>query len=257
MRQVNSVFIKTIKELYRNKTTVFWTVVWPVIFLFLGIFLFYRADPLSETPAFRAGITISMVVFSLMLSGFSTMPGIIATDRSNGLFLKLRSMPIKQWRDLLGRIFGLLFYVLVSAVIICAIGIVLGARFNLNLESISVSLGFLVLATLAASGAGIIIGTFIKNINGAVITGVGIAVVSMSLAGVTFPYAFLPNVLQAFSRFYPFSSSNAIISYMLSTQEFTGYNPINVLQISFTVTSSMLIFVLSIILYTRFCCKAD
>ena len=257
MRQVNSVFIKTIKELYRNKTTVFWTVVWPVIFLFLGIFLFYRADPLSETPAFRAGITISMVVFSLMLSGFSTMPGIIATDRSNGLFLKLRSMPIKQWRDLLGRIFGLLFYVLVSAVLICAIGIVLGARFNLSLESISVSLGFLVLATLGASGAGIIIGTFIKNINGAVITGVGIAVVSMSLAGVTFPYAFLPNVLQAFSRFYPFSSSNAIISFMLSTETFVGYNPINALQISFTIASSILIFVLSIILYTRFCWKAD
>ena len=185
------------------------------------------------------------------------MPGIIATDRTSGLFLKLRSMPVKQWKDLLGRIFGLLFYVLVSAVLICIIGIFLGARFKLSIESVSVSLGFLLLATIGATGAGIIIGTFIKNINGAVITGVGIAVVSMSLAGVTFPYAFLPNALQTFSRFYPFSSSNAIISYMLSTIEFVGYNPLSTLQITFTIASSFMIFILSIILYAKFCWKAD
>ncbi|MBN1299237.1 MAG: ABC transporter permease [Actinobacteria bacterium] len=257
MQQISAVFIKTVKELYRNKTTVFWTIIWPVIFLFLGIYLFYRADPLSQTPPFRAGITISMIVFSLMLSGFSTMPGMISMDRSSGLFLKLRSMPVKQWKDLLGRIFGLLFYVLISSVFICIIGIALGARFKISAENILASIAFLIVATIAAAGAGIIIGTFIKNINGAIITGVGISVISMSLSGVTFPYAFLPKILQAFSRYYPYSSSNAIISYMLSSREFVGYNPLSFTQIVFTVVSSVLIFALSVVLYARFCWKAD
>jgi len=257
LRQVSSVFIKTVKELYRNKITVFWTIVWPIIFLFLGIFIFYRGAPQSQAPQFRAGITISMIVFSLMLSGFSTMPGIIAQDRASGLFLKLRSMPVQQWKDSIGRIFGLLFYVLISAVLIGVIGIVLGARFNLSVESSFISLGFLILATLSAAGSGIIIGTFIKNINGAIITGVGIAVVSMSLAGVTFPYSFLPGVLQGFSRFYPFSSSNAIISYMLSTQEFVGYNPMSAFQVIFTIVISIAIFIVSLVLYSKFCWRAD
>ncbi len=257
MRQISAVFIKTIKELYRNKVTVFWTVVWPIIFLFLGIFLFYKADPLSKDPYFRGGITISMIVFSLMLSGFSTLPGIITQDRINGLFLKLRSMPVKQWRDILGRIFGLLFYVIISAILICIVGIVLGARFHLTVTSFFVSLAFLILAAISAAGCGIIIGTFVKNINGAVITGVGISVVSMSLTGVTFPYIFLPKILQTFSRYYPFSSSNAIISYMLSLPEFVGYNPISTLQIIFTVTVSILIFIVSLILYSKFCWQTD
>ncbi len=257
MRQINAVFIKTIKELYRNKTTVFWTIVWPIIFLFLGIFLFYRADPMSGEPYFRAGITISMIVFSLMLSGFSTLPGIIAQDRTNGLFLKLRSMPIKQWRDILGRIFGLLFYVAISAILIGLIGVILGARFNFTVSNSLVSLGFLILATISAAGSGIIIGTFIKNINGAIITGVGIAVVSMSLGGVTFPYSFLPEILQVFSRYYPFSSSNAIISYMLSAPEFVGYDPMGAFQVLFTISISIIIFIASLILYSKFCWRSD
>lgn len=257
MGQIHSVFVKTIKELYRNKVTVFWTVVWPIIFLFLGVFLFYSADPQSKTPPFRAGISISMIVFSLMLSGFSTIPGIIAQDRSSGLFLKLRSMPLKPWKDLIGRIFGLLTYTAVSALLIAIIGVSIGARFNLATRGMLISIGFFILAILSASGAGIIIGTFIKNINAAVITGVGISVVSMSLAGVTFPYAFLPEALQTFSRFYPFSSSSAIISYLLSSKEFVGYNPINDTQIICTIITSLLIFIVSIILYSKFCWRED
>jgi ABC-2 type transport system permease protein len=257
MRQINAVFIKTIKELFRNKSTLFWTIVWPVIFLFLGIFLFYRADPLSKEPHFMAGITISMVVFSLMLSGFSTLPGIIAQDRASGLFLKLRSMPVKQWKDIIGRIAGLLLYIVISAVIIGIIGIIFGARFNFTITGTLISLVFLILAAASAAGSGIIIGTFIKNVNGATITGVGIAVVSMSLTGVTFPYRFLPVPLQVFSRYYPFSSSNSIISYMLSMPEFVGYNPVSVFQVVLTIALSVVIFTAGLILYAKFCWRSD
>ncbi len=112
-------------------------------------------------------------------------------------------------------------------------------------------------AAISAAGSGIIIGTFIKNINGAIITGVGIAVVSMSITGVTFPYSFLPEILQVFSRYYPFSSSNAIISYMLSVPEFVGYNPMSAFQLSFTIAISIIIFITSLILYSKFCWRSD
>ena len=257
MGQINSVFVKTIKELYRNKTTLFWTIAWPIIFLFLDIFIFYRGALASQAAQTRAGVTISMIIFSTLMSGFSTMPATIAEDRSNGLFLKLRSMPVQQWKDSLGRILGLLFYVLISAIIIGVLGIILGAKFNFTLENSLISLGFLILAILSAAGAGIIIGTFIKNINGAIITGVGIAVITMSLAGVTFPYSFLPKVLQTFSRFYPFSSSNSIISYLLSGEGFVGYNPMTALQLIYTVVLSLVIFIASLILYSKFCWRSE
>ena len=193
----------------------------------------------------------------MMISGIGTMPAIIAQDRANGLFLKLRSMPVQQWKDSIGRIFGLLFYVLISAVIISVIGVVMGARFNFTVQSAFISLGFLVLAILGSAGAGIIIGTFVKNINAAVLTGIGISVVTMSLAGVTFPYSFLPGVLQTFSRFYPFSSSNSIISFMLSTEAFVGYNPMSTLQIVYTVAVSLVLFIVSLLLYSRFCWRTE
>lgn len=257
MRQINAVFVKTIKELYRNKTTVFWTVVWPTVFLFLNIFIFYRGIPAQAVPYYRAGITISMIIFSMMMSGLTTMPAIISQDRANGLFLKLRSMPVAQWKDSLGRIFGLLFYVLISAVIIGILGVALGAKFNFTATNLLISIGFLILATLSASGMGIIIGTFIKNMNGAIITGVAVSVVTMSLTGITFPYTFLPAALQSFSRFYPLSSSNAVIAYLLSTKEFFGYNPMLPLQLIYTITVSIILFIISLVLYSRFCWKAD
>jgi len=110
---------------------------------------------------------------------------------------------------------------------------------------------------LASSGIGIIIGTFVKNVNGATITGIALAVVSSNLSGMTFPFFMLPKALQAFSRFYPISSSNSIIVYLLAGKDVAGYNPISVLQLTYTIGVSLLIFVISLVLYSRFCWRTE
>jgi oleandomycin transport system permease protein len=257
MRQIQAVFSKTIKEFYRNKTIIFWNVAWPIIFLFLSFFIFLRAVPKEAMAATRGGYTISMIFFSVMISGMGSIPGIIAEDRARGLFLKLRSMPISQWKDLIGRILGLILFSITSAAIIGILGFAFGGKFSLTTGGTFASLGFLILAILASSGIGIIIGTFIKNVNGATITGIALAVVTSNLSGMTFPFFMLPKALQVFSKFYPISSANSIIVYLLAGKDVAGYNPINSLQLTYTIGISLLIFIISIVLYSRFCWRTE
>ena len=257
MRQIQAVFSKTIKEFYRNKSIIFWNIAWPIIFLFLSFFIFLRAVPKEAVAATRGGYTISMIFFSLMISGMGSMPGIIAADRTSGLFLKLRSMPISQWKDSIGRILGLILFSVVSAAIIGILGFSFGGKFTFTFGSSLTSIGFLILAILASSGIGIIIGTFVKNINGATITGIALAVVSSNLSGMTFPFFMLPKALQTFSKFYPISSANSIIVYLLAGKDVAGYNPFTPLQLTYTIGISILIFIVSLVLYSRFCWRTE
>ncbi len=50
----------------------------------------------------------------------------------------------------------------------------------------------------ASAGIGMVIGTVIKNVQGATMTGVGISVVSAAVSGVMVPYSILPEVLKIF-----------------------------------------------------------
>ena len=60
----------------------------------------------------------------------------------------------------------------------------------------------------------------------AVMTGVGISVVTASISGLFAPYWSLPPILQRFSQVYPVSSANAAIIYLLLGESYVGYNPL-------------------------------
>jgi ABC-type multidrug transport system permease subunit len=86
-------------------------------------------------------------------------------------------------------------------------GFVCGARFFFtDIDSIE-SLFFILLIFIASAGIGMLIGTFVKNVHGAIMSGVGLTVVSAALSGVMTPYAYLPSVLQDFVRIYPIHRS--------------------------------------------------
>jgi len=48
-----------------------------------------------------------------------------------------------------------------------------------------------------------------------------------------------------------------VIAYLLSTKEFFGYNPMLPLQLIYTIAVSIILFIISLVLYSRFCWKAD
>jgi len=249
--------VKTVKELVREKTVLFWTVAWPIIWVLIGSFSFTGDAPAEVLPAVRGSVTVPMMVFALMMAGMANLPGNIAQDRERGLLSKLMSMPISPWRDLVGRFLGLLVFSCLAVVSVALVGYGVGARFSFTATGALQAVGFLLLIILASAGIGMLIGTFIKNVHGAIMTGVGASVITSAISGVMVPYSALPDLLQAFSRAYPISSANSSIIYLLVGADYAGYTPLTTGQTALTVIISLLLFVAGLIAYSRFCWRKE
>jgi ABC-2 type transport system permease protein len=229
----------------------------PIIWVLIGSFSFTGDAPAEIVGYTRGAISISMMVFGLMTAGMANLPGNIAQDRARGLLTKVMSMPISPWRDFTGRILALLAFSVLSAILVIAVGFSCGAKFFFTGVDFAAALAFILLIFVDSAGIGMLIGTFVKHVHGAIMTGVGLTVVSAALSGVMTPYAYLPSVLQNFARTYPISSANSAITFLLVGEEYTGYNPLSMGQTVATAFFALLLFIIGLIAYSRFCWKKE
>ena len=257
MRQISAAFIKTIKELLREKAALFWTIAWPIIWVVIGSFSFTGSAPQEVIPYIKGSIAISMMVFALMIAGMSNLPASIAGDRANGLLSKLISMPIKPYKDFIGRISAVIVLSFLAAALVIVIGMAVGARFTGTWVEILQAIGFILLVICASAGVGLMAGTLIKNLQGAIMTGVGIAVITSALSGLFAPYEVLPVPLQVFSRIYPISSAQASIVHLLAGPEMIAYDPLTSGQIALTIALSLVLLFVGTVLYSRLGWKVD
>ena len=257
MGQITATLGKTVKEFLRQKSVLFWTVAWPIIWVLIGSFSFTGNTPDYLIPYIRGAITISMLVFALMTAGMANLPGNITSDRERGLLSKLKSMPIQPWRDFVGRFIGQLVFSSLAVVAVALAGYVCGARFSCTMIEAWQAIGFVLLIILASAGIGMLIGTFIKHVHGAIMTGVGVTVITAAISGVMAPYSSLPWLLQHFARIFPISSANSSIIYLLEGKEYAGYNPLGASQTSLTIILSLLIFIAGLTAYSRFCWRKE
>ncbi len=251
MRQISAAYTKAVKELFREKAALFWTIAWPIIWVIIGSFSFTGSAPQQVIPYIKGSIAISMMVFALMIAGMSNLPASIAGDRANGLLAKLISMPIKPYKDFIGRISAVVTLSLLAAALVIVVGIVVGARFTGAGVEIPQAVGFVFLVICASAGVGLIIGTLIKHLQGAIMTGVGIAVVTSAISGLFAPYENLPVPLQIFSRVYPISSAQASIVHLLAGPDMVAYNPLTSGQIALTIALSFALLLAGTVLYSR------
>jgi ABC-2 type transport system permease protein len=257
VNQISAAFTKTIKEFLRERSVLFWTIAWPIIWVLIGSFSFTGSAPAEAVPYIKGSITISMMVFALMMAGMANLTSSIANDRESGMLAKLMSMPISPWKDFTGRILSLAAFSGLAAALVVLIGFMVGARFSATGFEVLQAIGFILLVICASAGVGLIIGTLIKRLQGAIMTGVGIAVVTSAVSGLFAPYEVLPVALKMFSRFYPLSSANSSIASLLAGKEMVGYDPLTSGQISITIALSLLLLILGTTLYSRIGWRAD
>lgn len=250
MRQISAAYTKAVKELLREKAALFWTIAWPIVWVIIGSFSFTGSAPQEVIPYIKGSITISMMIFALMIAGMSNLPASIAGDRANGLLAKLKSMPVKPYRDFIGRISAVITLSLLAAALVIVIGSALGARFAGTGVEIPQAIGFVFLVICASAGVGLIAGTLIKNLQGAIMTGVGIAVVTSAISGLFAPYEVLPVPLQTFARVYPISSAQASIVHLLAGPDMVAYNPLSSSQVTLTIALSFALLLVGTVLYS-------
>lgn len=257
MGQITATFVRVVKELMRDKVLIFWSIVFPIIWLVLANFVFLGSAPEEEAAPLRAAFTVSMITYAIMIAGIVDLPGNIASDRGRGMLSKLKSMPVRQFNDFLGRISAFLMFSGIAVVIVLIIGTVLNAKFSADSMGMIQSAGYIVLAILASCGIGLIIGTIIKSEQGAVYTGIAIALITSFAAGIFSLYIQLPSSLQFFARIYPLSAANSSLIYLLVGEHIAGYNPLEFNQMIYTVISSILLFAIGLIIYARYSWKRD
>jgi ABC-type multidrug transport system permease subunit len=257
MNQVQATFTKTLKEFLREKATLFWTIAWPIIWVLLGSFAYAADAPEDVLPFVRGAITIPMMVFALMIAGMANIPGNIGEDRERGLLARLKSMPVSPWKDFSGRFLALLTFSCIAVILVGVVGYSIGARVSGSLGDGFKSVALLLVAISASAGIGMLIGTFVKNVHGATMTGVGVSVLSAAVSGVMVPYSALPGVLQAFARVYPMSSVNSMVTYLMVGEEYAGYNPLTAGQVAFTVAVAVILLAAGLVAYSRFCWKRE
>ncbi len=252
MNQIKASFEKTFKVFFREKSVLFWTIAWPIVWVLIDCFSFTGHIPKNFVPYAKASITIAMATFSITIAGMANLPGDIARDREIGLLEKLMSIPLSPWKDFVGRILGLVTFSCFAIILVIITGLLCGSHFVCSGLSLLKSVGFLVLILFASSGIGLTVAAFVKSVQGTTMTGVGISVIAASISGIFVPYSSLPAPLRAFARIYPVSSANSSIVYLVVGKGFAGYNPVTPAQITGTVLLSLSIFAFGIIFYSRF-----
>jgi ABC-2 type transport system permease protein len=140
---------------------------------------------------------------------------------------------------------------LLAAALVIVVGIALGARFAGSGVQIPQAIGFVFLVICASAGVGLITGTLIKNLQGAIMTGVGIAVITSAISGLFAPYEVLPAPLQTFARVYPVSSAQASIVHLLAGPDMVAYDRLTSGQVVLTIALSFALLIVGTVLYTR------
>ena len=251
MSQLTASFTRTMKEFLRERAVLFWTIAWPIIWVIISAVAFTGGIPEAGVPYARGSITISMTVFALMMAGMTNLPSSITGDRQNGMLAKLMSMPISPCRDFMGRILALGIFSALAGGLVIGVGAAIGGRYAASASDVAIAVGFFVLIVAASAGVGLLLATFVHRQEGAIMSGVGISVISAAISGMFAPYNMLPAGLQAFSRFYPISAASNIIRYHLLGEEMTGYDPIAGGHLALTIALCLFLLVLGFSLYSR------
>ncbi|MFW9906819.1 MAG: ABC transporter permease [Candidatus Thorarchaeota archaeon] len=248
---MNSILVsmdRTLKEYTRNRMIIVSTLGVPLFFLIL-LPVVMTDIPDVFMPHLKGFVTLTMITLLIMSVTQANLSGFIAADRERGLFRKIQSMPIKLWKECMGRIFAVWIFSFVCMMLIVLIGLIYGAKFNIEAINIIMCLGFLLLIGLAGVGTGLIIASFVKNESVATHMGVALTLIIFFLGGMAIPFSDLPNLVQLFAQIHPVPSATASIAYLFINEEFVGYNPLNIGQIIISTLLSVILFLSGIILY--------
>lgn len=252
MSQVYATMEKMVKEFFRDKVNLFFTLILPLFFV-LVMPILWGDVPQTVFPVLKGGLTLTMISFLIMIGGQSNLAGSIAADRGRGLYVKIASMPLSPVKEGAGRILGIFIYICVGAVILFVVGLISGGKISVHSMHIFMSMGCYFLITLSSTGIGLIIASWVKGESAATHAGIALTLLTAFMGGLFLPYQMLPWIFQLFARVHPITSANAAIVYLLEGECVSYYNPLQPAQMGITIAFSVILFTSGMILYSKQC----
>ena len=243
---------KTLKTFLRDRAIISSSIFIPTFFLLMMPLMMYSDVPTELVPFLKGALTIAMTSLLTMSVGMANFTGVIVADETRGLYSKLSSMPVKPWKECIGRIIGAILFSFLGGIFLITVGVSYGATTNAGFVEVLTSMFFGLMIALCSIGIGLIIASFIKGESAATHVGVAISIL-VYFIGIAMPYWMLPSFLELFARYCPITAANNMIVYLMEGEMILGYNPLNIFEIASVVIFSFTILLLGITLYSRYC----
>lgn len=152
------------------------------------------ASPFDGIYAIFTGMTVMMV-------GIFAVGSVFPTDKKSGVLRRLRVTPIKAREVILGTMLSWAIIGILGVALLTILAMVL---FGFTMRGDWGTYGvFMLVALVTMLGFGLMVGSIAKNSTQADIIGQIIFMISLSVSGVWFPRALLPEFLQSITFFFP------------------------------------------------------
>lgn len=155
--QTRSFFVRSIRELFRNGTALFWALAWPTMFyVIVRLFLLgSNAGPQVAVAGVKALYAISLGMFGAFTVAFVLFSRAFTNDLESKRYRKLRSLPVAPSADLTGRFLGAFALALASFWFVVGVGYLDGAALGLQgARAVPVTvLGLLLFCLIGVSAA--------------------------------------------------------------------------------------------------------
>lgn len=127
-RQTKAFALRTLRELFHNRSALFWGLGSPVFYYIL----FGVVVGAGSSSDGKAALAVSFGIFGIFTVALATFATYLTGDLERKRYRKLRSLPISPSADFLGRFLGAFVLALVSFSIVLAVGALTGASFALR-----------------------------------------------------------------------------------------------------------------------------
>jgi ABC-type polysaccharide/polyol phosphate export permease len=163
-------------------------------------------------------------------------------------------MPVKPLYECVGRIATVFVFSAIGSVFVIILGLVLGAELIVTFIDLPLILGLASVIVLFAAGIGLIIASVVKSESAAAHIGVAVVMVNYFI-GIAFPYQNLPDLLKPLVHVNPLCLGNNMIAALTVGEEFLGYNPFNLIDITVMLVFTAILFSIGLYIYSRCCWK--
>jgi ABC-2 type transport system permease protein len=186
LAQVQSFTERFGRELFRNRTVLFWTIAFPVGFYLLTITVFIDTGPIpAETlPQVKAGIAVGYGMFGAIVASLNAFGQQLAADFEAERYVQFRSLPLSPTADLAGRMLAGLALSAVAFAITLVAAVLTGAEFALKS---ALSPAIVVLAVVAFAVfwmvLAVVVSVLVREARYASIITVSLALVAYFLTG--------------------------------------------------------------------------
>jgi len=199
MNAVVQLAILETKMFFRDRLSVFWTFLFPVVMIWLFGSMFVGNEMNGLT--FAEQFVPSWIGVNIVTTSFFTLGTVLAGYRETGVLRRYHSTPLQPWKILAAHTVQGTVIFFFSAVLLMVFGMWM---YGLSLpEYIGSTLLALVISILAFFPFALFLTSLAKNTQAAAAISSLFLNVMLFLSGATFPIAFMPEALQFVAKLLP------------------------------------------------------